>query len=115
MTEGPNTPLREDPKHEYADDRDMDRFWEVDQLDREPARQFWYVPLILVLIFAGVPWFGLRFFETEAAVGPSSSSEAFILGLPLWIWIPLGCTLCLSILTAFAVLWFWRDDDSESD
>ena len=85
------------------------------QLEREPARQFWYIPLIILIIVVSIPWSGLRFFETEAPAGPSSNSETIILGLPLWIWIPLGGTLCLSILTAFAVLRFWRDDDSESD
>ena len=101
--EGPNTRLGEDPKREYADERDMDRFWETARLEREPARQWWYIPLILGLILISIPWSGLL------------PSERIVMGLPVWIWIPLGSTLGLSILTAFAILRFWADGDSDSD
>ncbi len=105
MTEGPSTPLGEDSKHEYAGERDMDRFWETARLEREPARQWWYIPLVLGLILISIPWYAARYFAAEAA----------FLGLPLWIWIPIACTLALSILTAIAALGFWGDGDSDSD
>ena len=121
MTEGPHTLTGEDSKREYADERDMDRFWEVARLEREPARQWWYIPLILGLLFISIPWY----VTLHLAVGEGEGEgffaflfpkwEALLLGLPLWIWIPLGCTLGLSTLTAFAILRFWRDGDSDSD
>ena len=119
MTEGHHTLTGEDSKREYADERDMDRFWEVARLEREPARQWWYIPLILGLLFISIPWY----VTLHLAVGEGEGFfaflfpkwEALLLGLPLWIWIPLGCTLGLSTLTAFAILRFWRDGDSDSD
>ena len=121
MTEGPNTPPGEDPKREYAGERDMDHFWDVAQLKREPARQWWYIPLILVLILVSIPWFGAAHTRVDGEYGSVSIQygpvnwEAVHLGLPVWIWIPLVCTLGLSILTSVAILRFWRDDDSEPD
>lgn len=119
MTEGPNTPPSEDPKHEYADERDMDRFWEVAQLDREPAKQWWYIPLILGLILVSIPWYAALYMKVAEGEGLIVfiffDWEVMFLGLPIWIWIPIGCTLGLSILTSFAVLGFWRDGDSEAD
>ena len=116
MSEGPNTPHGEDLKREYADERDMDRFWEVARLEREPARQWWYIPLILALIFMSIPWLTPPDFVKVAEEGPLAifvGTELF--GLPFWIWITGACTLGLSILTSFAVLRFWRDGDSDSD
>lgn len=124
--EDTDSPPGEDPKREYADERDMERFWEVARLEREPARQWWYIPLIVALIFWSIPWGGIQLPDFELEFGnyylvtaPEIHSvfnyEAIILGLPVWIWIPLGCTLGLSVLTAFAILRFWGDGDSDSD
>ncbi len=127
MTEGPTTPPGEDPKREYADERDMDRFWAVARLEREPARQWWYIPFVLVLILVSIPWYAAPHFVElgEVQVGSFLAStrvdalsldlDALFLGLPVWIWIPIVCTLGLSILTSVAVLRFWRDGDSDSD
>jgi len=97
----------------------MDRFWEVAKLDREPARQWWYIPLILGLILLSIPWLAARYFVTETEQGftwmqfSTFNWEAMIFGLPIWIWVTVGCTLGLSFLTSFAVLGFWRDGDSD--
>lgn len=119
MTKGPNTPLSEDPKHEYESERDMDRFWEVAQLECEPAKQWWYIPLILGLIVVSIPWYTGLYMTVAEGEGffafIALDWDAHVLGLPLWIWIPVGCTLGLSILTSVAVLCFWRDGDSDSD
>ncbi len=133
MTEGSNMSPGEGLKREYADERDMDRFWEVARLEREPARQWWYIPAILVLILFAIPFWGLLVFDSEwrsepIAIGSDTyisvsapeihalfDYEAIVLGLPVWIWIPLGCAFGLSMLTAFAILRFWRDGDSDSD
>ena len=90
--------------HEYDDERDMDRFWEAAQLDREPVKQLWYVPGLILLIILSIPWYR-----------SAGETGRVILGLPTWIWVPLACALGVSILTAFAALRFWRQDDTDSD
>ena len=119
--EDTDSPPGEDPKREYADERDMERFWEVARLEREPARQWWYIPAIVALIIVSIPWFGAANTGAEGEYGFVSIQygpinwEAVYLGLPVWIWIPLGCAFGLSMLTAFAILRFWGDGDSDSD
>lgn len=38
---------------------------------------------------------------------------AVVLGLPVWLWWSIGCTVALSGLTAWGVLRYWEDDDLE--
>ena len=121
MSEGSDTQLDEGLRREYTDERDMDRFWEVARLEREPARQWWYIPAIVALIIVSIPWFGAANTGAEDEYGFVSIQygpinwEAVYLGLPVWIWIPLGCAFGLSMLTAFAILRFWGDGESDSD
>lgn len=82
----------------YADERDESRFWSALQLAREPARLRWYLPLIVLLVLGSVPWY-----LPEGYVG------AVVGGLPIWIWISLGCSFGLSVTVAAAVLRHWRD------
>lgn len=89
---------------EYADERDMERFWQTARLTREPLKQRWYVPALILLIIVSIPWYRT-----------SGDSEPFLFGLPAWILVPLVCALGLSILTTLAILRFWGDDDSGSD
>lgn len=89
---------------EYCDERDMDRFWEVAKLDREPFLQRWYIPAVLFLIVISIPWYR-----------SGNETGTLIFGLPLWIWVPLVCTLGLSILTSLAILRFWKDNDPGSE
>ncbi len=42
------------------------------------------------------------------------SEPVFVLGLPVWLWSSIGFTLALSLLTAWGVLRYWRDDPAES-
>lgn len=92
--------LKKDEPHaaEYSDARDDDAFWAAVELEREPAKQRWYLPAILVLVVFSVPWY--------FAPGEIGS---VILGLPVWVWLSLGCSVALSSLTALAVLRFWVD------
>lgn len=40
------------------------------------------------------------------------SDSRFVLGLPLWLWSSAGFTLALSLLTAWGILRYWRDDEA---
>lgn len=88
------------PADEYHGQQDREAFWEAAALDREPAKQRWYLPALLVLIVLSVPWY------REAG-----SMGALVWGMPVWIWTSLGCTAGVSVLTAVAALRFWRDGD----
>jgi len=88
---------------EYNDERDMDRFWAVaDSLRKEPLRQKWFLPLLLVCITISIPWYRT-----------SGESGAIIAGLPTWVWTSLACAAGISILTAIGTLLFWKDSDDE--
>jgi hypothetical protein len=88
---------------EYNDERDMDRFWAVaDSLRKEPLRQKWFLPLLLVCITISIPWYRA-----------SGESGAIIAGLPTWVWTSLACAAGISILTAIGTLLFWKDSDDE--
>jgi len=104
MPDPHDTESPERSAEEYRGERDMDRFWATAKLSREPLKQLWYVPVLLVLVVISIPWY---------RVGQEDS--AYFLGLPVWVWIPLACTLGLSILTTIAALKFWGDDDPGSD
>lgn len=83
---------------EYADARDDEAFWAAVELEREPAKQRWYLPAILFLVIFSVPWYFV----------PGRIGNV-LLGLPVWVWLSLGCAVALSCLTAIAVLRFWVD------
>lgn len=89
---------------EYDGERDMDRFWKAAQLEREPVKQKWYVPSLIVLVVISIPWY--------RAEGDTSGA---VLGLPAWIWVPLLCTLGISALTTLVALRYWKHSDSDED
>jgi hypothetical protein len=93
---------RETGPGEYAGERDMDRFWRVAASVKEPVRRRWYVPAILLLVVASVPWY-----RAPGVIGE------LIGGLPGWVWISLLCTVGVSALTAVGALYLWRDDSEE--
>jgi hypothetical protein len=85
---------------EYDGQRDMDAFWAAAKPKSEPARQWWYVPSLLVLVVLSVPWY------REAG-----SLGELIFGMPAWVWTSLLCAAGVSALTAFGILRYWRDED----
>ena len=87
---------------EYRGERDMDAFWSAVNIEKEPMKQKWYIPLLLLLVVLSVPWY-----RSEGHMG------TVILGFPLWIWTALLCAVGASILTAIGILAFWKDDDAE--
>lgn len=100
------SPPRRSDKHsrkEYDGERDMDRFWQEAKPRSEPTALRWYVPTILVLIVLSIPWYL-----------PSGQVGTVVAGFPLWIWTALGCSLGIAILTAFAILRSWKDDDPDA-
>ncbi len=88
------------PTSEYHGEQDREAFWETARLEREPAKQRWYLPSLLLLIVLSIPWY------REAG-----SMGTLVLGMPVWIWTSLACTAGVSLLTAVAALRFWRDRD----
>ena len=42
------------------------------------------------------------------------SQPTAVLGLPVWLWSSIGFTVALSLLTAWGVLRYWRDDPPAS-
>ncbi len=78
----------------------MDAFWAEAAPSSEPARRWWYVPSLLVLVVLSVPWY-----REAGAMGE------LILGMPAWVWTSLVCTVGVSALTAFGILAYWRDED----
>lgn len=87
---------------EYADARDDEAFWAAVELEREPARQRWYIAAIVLLVAFSVPWYFA-----------SGSIGAIVAGLPVWVWLSLGCSVGLSTVTAIAVLRFWVDSKED--
>lgn len=103
----PETPLEgtdERTQREYAGERDMDRFWREAVPRAEPATRRWYIPLLLVLIVISIPWY-----FSEGHVG------RVIAGFPVWIWIALGSAFGVALLTACAILRFWKDDGPDGE
>ena len=90
------------PVKEYDGERDMDAFWEANKLAKEPVRQKWFIPVILVLVIFSVPWY-----RTGGEIG------RIVGGLPTWIWTSLLCSAGISIVTALGALVFWKDDDED--
>ncbi|MFP6582886.1 MAG: hypothetical protein VCD00_10065 [Candidatus Hydrogenedentota bacterium] len=88
---------------EYDGERDMDRFWTVaTRLKKEPVKQRWFLPLLLIVIVISIPWY-----RSSGEIGN------IVGGLPTWVWTGLICALGVSIITAVGTLAFWKDDDDE--
>jgi len=87
---------------EYDGERDMDKFWAATKLAREPVKQKWFLPILLILIIISVPWY-----HSGGEIG------RMIGGFPGWVWISLLCTVAMSILIAVGTLFFWREDDED--
>jgi hypothetical protein len=85
---------------EYDGARDMDAFWAAAKPESEPTRRRWYVPALVGLVVASVPWY------REAGV----LGDLFF-GMPGWVWVSLLCTAGVSALTAIGLLRYWRDGD----
>jgi hypothetical protein len=88
---------------EYNDARDMSAFWKVARsLKKEPVKQKWFIPILIICIVISVPWY-LTPGESGSIIG----------GLPSWVWVSLGCSLGISILTSIGALIFWKESDDE--
>lgn len=85
---------------EYDGERDMEAFWAAAAPKSEPLRQRWYAPLLILLILLSVPWY-----RQAGTIG------TFIAGLPVWVWTSLVCSVGVAIVTALAILRFWKDGD----
>ena len=92
--------LSRTPRLEYADERADESFWQAAKPDREPIRTRWFVPAVILLLVFNVPWYL-----------PGTLESRLVGGLPLWTWIALATSLLLSVVTACASLWAWRDED----
>ena len=90
--------MSDEKRFEYNGERDMERFWEANQLESEPVKQKWFIPILVLLILISVPWY------REAG-----EMGNMIGGLPGWVWTSLICSLGVSVLTAVGVLVFWKD------
>lgn len=87
------------PFHEYDEARDMDRFWEEIRPEREPFQKRWYIPAIILLLVVGAPWYW-----------GSGNQTPILAGLPVWVWITIGSTFAIGVLTAVMAVFFWEDD-----
>ena len=87
---------------EYSGERDMDCFWREIRPRREPLQLRWFLPTVLLLVIASVPWYL-----------PAGTVGRIVLGLPVWIWTALLCALGVGAVTSYVALCAWRDDDSE--
>jgi|TARA_Y100000310_G_scaffold321956_2_gene380343 uncharacterized membrane protein len=87
---------------EYHGERDMDAFWRAVKLKKEPSKQKWLIPALIVLIVFSVPWY-----RSEGQMGN------VLFGFPVWIWSSIVCSLGVAILTAIGILRYWKDDDAE--
>ena len=64
----------------------------------EPSRRRWFIPTLLLLIVASIPWYRR-----------ASEAGDIVAGLPAWVWFTLACSIGISVLTAFTAVLFWRD------
>ena len=87
---------------EYNDERDMEAFWAAAAPEREPIKQRWYIPGLLVCIVLSIPWY----YEPHHL-------GRVVLGLPVWVWVSLGCSIACGALTALAALRFWSDGEGK--
>ncbi len=97
-------PGDESHHREYNNERDMDRFWAEIRPEREPMQQWWFIPLLLVLAVASVPWYL-----------PGGVTGRIVGGLPIWVWTAIACSAGISTLTAVLALRFWRDDEPDHE
>ena len=84
---------------EYSGERDMERFWEAVKPRKEPLQKRWFLPLVVLLVLASVPWYL-----------PTGFVGEFYGGLPVWIWITLGCSVLIAGVTCYVALRSWSDD-----
>ncbi|MDD9945052.1 MAG: hypothetical protein OXU20_28675 [Myxococcales bacterium] len=67
-----------------------DAFWQAAEPAREPARTRYYVPVVLVLTVASIPFYW------------SGAGEGIrVLGLPAWVWMAVACSAGISLTTAW--------------
>ena len=64
----------------------------------EPTRLRAFLPLILLLVLINIPWY----------LSAEFAGQRF-LGLPLFAWIALATSLCISVVTAYVGLRRWKD------
>ena len=92
----------QDAPPEYNGERDMEKFWAANKVAKEPIRQKWFAPILLILIVFSVPWY-----RTGGEIG------RIIGGLPTWVWTSLLCTVGVSVVTAVGALLFWKEEDGD--
>ena len=85
---------------EYGDQRDEDELWRSMTPESEPTRVRLFLPLVLVIVVLSVPWYL-----------PGELASRVYSGLPVWVWCTLAASACLSTLTCWASLRWWRDED----
>jgi len=85
--------------NEYSRERDMDAFWAAASPTQEPINKRWYIPAAILLMLIGTPW-----------LWPAGEEGPVFAGLPVWVWITIGASFGLSVLTAFGAIRLWRDD-----
>lgn len=78
----------------------MDAFWAAAVPAHEPINKRWYIPAAVFLMLIGTPWFW-----------PAEEEGPAFAGLPVWVWMTIGASFCLSVLTAFGAIRLWRDDN----
>ena len=77
----------------------MEEFWDELRPRREPMQKRFFLPVVLALLVVSVPWY-----RTTGDMG------RLVGGLPIWIWVALGCSAAISAVTAVVALWYWDDD-----
>lgn len=87
---------------EYDSERDMQAFWAEIRPRREPMQRRWFLPAIFVLLAISIPWY-----RRAGEIG------AMAWGLPVWVWVALGASGLISVVTAVMSLFFWDDEDDE--
>jgi hypothetical protein len=65
----------------------------------EPRKHRVFLLLMAVTSIGAVPF---------AFIG---RDNAFVMGLPVWLWSSLGFTVALAALTTWGLLAYWKDDD----
>ncbi len=70
-------------------------------MEDEPRRHPRYLLLVVICSLGGVP---ILFLGQESRD---------LLGFPLWLWSSFFFTACLSVVTAWGIRRFWKDDGSD--